>query len=209
MNIQLAFDAVDFDTAIHIAHETADLLDVIELGTPFLFSHSLSALKSFREVLPDKCLMADMKIVDGGRGMAELAFSSGADMVSVSGRTWPQTICETIEVARLFSKHVLVDFEGTPTGELGSLIRTVNTLTPDYICIHRRFGAQDDVAEEMRIARENAVCGIALAGGIGMETVASLGSKGLLPDLLVVGKAIMRASSPRKAILQLRAASEV
>lgn len=209
MKIQLAYDAIAPQTALALTRELKDVVDIFELGTPFLYTYSLMMLRAFREVAPASLLQADLKIIDGGRGLSELAFSFGADMVSVSARTWPKTIEEAVEAAHERNKYVLVDFEGTPEEELSQLAKRIDDLGPDYLCIHRRFGSDKSVVGEMTVLKELGMRSkIALAGGIKAGIVESLAAQKLLPDLLIVGKAVTLSQSPRNALREILEAGE-
>lgn len=207
MEIQLAYDAIALQTALSITRDLKDIVDIFELGTPFLYTYSLGAVRAFREAAFDRVLHADLKILDGGGGMAELAYASGADMTSVSARTWLKTIGAAAEVSHTQGKRLLVDFEGTPEEELPALVKRIDPLEPTYLCIHRRFGAKNSVENELRIMREMAIHSkIALAGGINASMVQELAGKALLPDLLIVGKAVTLSQSPRQALMEIIAA---
>ena len=41
MELQLAFDMVEKDKALEIVKDLQELVDIVELGTPFSFIHSI------------------------------------------------------------------------------------------------------------------------------------------------------------------------
>jgi 3-hexulose-6-phosphate synthase len=204
MELQLALDMIGFEEGLKLAEELRDLIDILELGTPFSLVHPLTVLKTFKEALPGLKILSDFKIMDAGYGMARLAFEAGADIVTVSARTWDITIQETIKAARDYGRQVHVDMMSVPDDQIGTRGRELDALGPDYIGIHRAVSIKGASPEQpLRIARSVVnKAKLTVAGGIDGESLKRI--LPLKPDLVIVGSAITKAKDPRAAALEMR-----
>lgn len=205
MELQLALDVISDKKGMDAALAVGDLIDVLELGTPFLFTYSLATAGEFKKALPNARILADCKIMDGGAVISGMAFDAGADVTSVSARTWDGTIEEVIREARSRGKQVLVDMMGVPNNEIAVRGREIDALGADYICVHRAVSVKgaSSPEEPLRILRD--VVGktkIAVAGGITAETLEKLAPH--RPDLVIVGSAIANAPDPRAVAVAMR-----
>ena len=118
MELQLAFDMVEKDKALEIVKDLQELVDIVELGTPFSFIHSIDTVAEFKKAAPGVKILSDFKIMDGGYGIAKIAYDAGADITTVSGRTWDDTIRQAIQSARDHGKQILVDMMGVPDEQI-------------------------------------------------------------------------------------------
>ena len=82
--LQIALDSTDLATAVDIADRVAGYVEVIEVGTILAFAEGMSAVRTMRERHPDHIIVCDMKTTDGGAILARMAFSAGADWITVS-----------------------------------------------------------------------------------------------------------------------------
>ena len=72
-----------------MAVKVASEVDIIEIGTPLCKAAGLEAIRSIREIVPDKLILADFKSPDVGGLEAKMAFDTGADMMTVmAARRW-------------------------------------------------------------------------------------------------------------------------
>jgi 3-hexulose-6-phosphate synthase len=204
MELQLALDMISFEEGLKLAEELRDLIDVLELGTPFSLVNPLTAVKTFKEALPELKILSDFKIMDGGYVMAKLAFEAGADIVTVSARTWDITIQETIKAARDYGRQVHVDMMGVPDDQIETRGRELDAFGPDYIGIHRAVSIKEASPEQpLQIARRVIKkAKLTIAGGIDGESLKLVVP--LKPDLVIVGSAITKARDPRAVALEMR-----
>ena len=77
---------------LFILGKVIDYIDIIEIGTPFVYEYGMQAVRTMKEHFPDKEVLADMKIMDAGFYEAEEALKAGADYVTVLGVTDNLTI---------------------------------------------------------------------------------------------------------------------
>ena len=71
MKLQISFDLIDLDQAIAIGSRVAQYADIIEVGTILIYHHGTDAVKRFKELFPDKIILADTKIVDRGKEVVD------------------------------------------------------------------------------------------------------------------------------------------
>lgn len=205
MELQLALDVITDKRGMEVAQAVGDLIDVLELGTPFVFTYPLATIGEFKKALPGVRILADYKIMDGGTIISRIAFDAGADITTVSARTWDGTIEEVIREARARGAQVLVDMMGVPDGEMARRGREIEALGADYICVHRPVSVKgaSSPEEPLRILRDAVgKAKIAVAGGITVETLAKIVPH--RPDLVIVGSSIANAPDPRAVALAMR-----
>lgn len=65
MKLQLAVDTSTIKEGLEILEQTAEYLDIIEVGTPLMLAEGCHAVREFRKHYPDKIILADCKIRDG------------------------------------------------------------------------------------------------------------------------------------------------
>jgi hypothetical protein len=118
MELKLALDVVTAEKGLAVAKSVADLLDLLELGTPFVYTHPIAIIRQAKGAFPGVRILADYKIMDGGDIIARMAFDAGADITTVFARTWDDTIEEVIAAARSMGRRVLVDMMGVPEAEI-------------------------------------------------------------------------------------------
>ena len=179
MKLQLALDAITLEDAVRIVKQVSSELDIVELGTPFTWTHPIETIGMFKREFPHNLILAGYKIMDGGEYCAGLAYDAGADITTVSARTLDITIQGAVKAAR----------------DRASRAREVEALGVDYICIHRGLGVKDSPLENLKILKETVTQSqIAIAGGIDLDTLREIVP--LKPDLVIVGSAIIRAENP-------------
>jgi 3-hexulose-6-phosphate synthase len=205
MELQLALDMISLEDGLKLAKKLKDLIDIVELGTPFSLVNPITVVKMFKDALPDVKILSDFKIMDGGYGMAKLAFEAGADVVTVSARTWDITIQEAIAASKEYGNRMVhVDMMGVPDDQIESRGKEVDAFKPDYIGIHRAVSLKSSKAEDpLRIAREiikNAR--LTVAGGIDCESLKRVIP--LKPDLVIVGAGITKAADPYGVASEMR-----
>ena len=205
MELQLALDLITRKERKKVAAAVKNDMDILELGTPFSYVNPISEVKKFKELLPGIKILSDFKIMDGGREIAELAYSNGADLTTVSARTWDDTIKQAIACAREYGREILVDLMGVPEEQIAERTLEVDAMKPDYICVHRAVtvGGSASPEEPLRKVREvvkNAK--VAVAGGINCETLKRVVACN--PDLVIVGSSIASAKDPVAVAKEMR-----
>ena len=88
--LQVALDTDDLPTAINVARQVVDVVDVVEAGTLLIYQEGMKAVKSLRALAPDKILLADCKTADAGGHVGHVCKEAGADwMTCICAATTP------------------------------------------------------------------------------------------------------------------------
>lgn len=196
MKLQLALDNCTPDSAIALLNQVASFVDIIEIGTPFVLEYGMEAVRRVSVQFPDKEILCDAKIMDGGTLEASSAFRAGADYVTVLGVTDKATMDAVVQTARKHGKYAVADLICVENFE--ETIPALEALGVDMVAVHVGVDQQlsgrtplDDLIAIKRIAK---TVQIAVAGGIRSATLSEyLTHK---PDVIIVGSAITTAADP-------------
>ena len=109
MKLQLALDTPDLALGLEIAGKTAMHVDVIEAGTPLLIREGIRAVRELRRRFRGRPIVADIKVIDAGEPIAELAFAAGASIVTVLGCASDKVIERVVDSARRYEGMVMAD----------------------------------------------------------------------------------------------------
>jgi 3-hexulose-6-phosphate synthase len=206
MKLQLALDLDSVAAAIAVLEKTADLVDIVEVGTPLVLREGAGAIRALKGDFPGLVLLADFKIMDAGQEEAEIAFEAGADIVTVLAAAEITTIRRACDAARSAGGEVMADLIAV-SGVARRAVE-VSAAGVSYLCCHTAFDMQSsggDPAREITEVRA-ALPGarVAAAGGITPQRIGLLTP--LAPEIIVVGGFVTRAADPRAAMLEIRGA---
>lgn len=207
MKVQLALDAIELSHARHLLEQVHDQIDILEFGTPFLLRYGLNTVSDFRQTFPELDLLADIKIMDGGEYMANLAFGAGADYVTVLAAARDETVAGAVRAARAAGATVFADLIATP--DPAARARQVEALGVDGVCVHSGFepGAGADQLAMLESVR--AVVGraqVSVAGGISASSLPSI--LAFQPDIVIVGGSLTTSDNPRGALEEMRSIAD-
>lgn len=205
MQLQFAMDTLTTEAALELAAAAAPHVDVLELGTPLIKSAGLSAVTAIKEAHPDKIVFADLKTMDAGELEADIAFSAGADLVTVLGVAGDSTIAGAVAAGKKHGKGVVVDLIGV--ADKAARAREVVALGAEFVEVHAGL---DEQAEEgftfgdLLEAGKASGVPFSIAGGVNASSIASVQESGARVG--VAGSAIYSASDVGAAAAELRAA---
>jgi 3-hexulose-6-phosphate synthase len=205
MQLQFAMDTLTTEAALELAAAAAPHVDVLELGTPLIKSAGLSAVTAIKEAHPDKIVFADLKTMDAGELEADIAFSAGADLVTVLGVAGDSTIVGAVKAAKKHGKGIVVDLIGV--ADKAARAREVVALGAEFVEVHAGL---DEQAEEgftfgaLLEAGKDSGVPFSIAGGVNASSVASVQEAGA--RIAVAGSAIYSASDVGAAAAEIRAA---
>ena len=145
--LQLALDVPSLRASLALISLVRSRLARVEVGTPLLIHSGVPAVGIVRSVLPEGVtVVADTKICDAGKRIAEDAFAAGADVVTVAGvavdePTW-WGVLEAAGGAEGGRRAVMVDTVGWPAPAAGPGLRALAGMARDLgvpieICVHR------------------------------------------------------------------------
>ena len=153
--IQLALDTSDLGFALRTAWELQEYVDIIEAGTHLLLMEGLRSVRLIKELFPEKVVLADTKIIDGGDVLAKAACSAGADVVTVVSAASQTTILKAINAAHSAGKKVLLDHLSTDWDSPDFLDKAA--LDVDYIGLHLPKDLQDSTKLDAEILQRHLI----------------------------------------------------
>jgi len=206
--LQIAMDYTSLPKALAMATLVASEVDIIEIGTPLCKAAGLDAIRSMREICPDKLILADFKTPDVGGLEATMAFDAGADMLTVIGGAALPTVKEALAVARKRGKDMLMEL----TGVRDILARATEwrRIGVDRIVYHREWDAQSAgrewTEEDKDIIRKLIDMGykVTITGGMTIDLLPFFAD--LPVSVLICGRHIREAADPRAVAHQMRMA---
>lgn len=196
MKLQLALDEHKLEDALDFAEQVADYVDIIEIGTPFVIDSGMEAVRRFKEKFPEKEILSDEKIMDGGYYESQLGFEAGAEYVTALGVSDLVTIKGCIKAADDFKKQTVVDM--ICVEDMPKRIEELEEIGAHVLAVHTGADVQvlgrtplDDLKVMTKHAKK---AKIAVAGGINSKTIQKYVE--LDPDIIIVGTGITRAKNP-------------
>lgn len=205
MRLQLALDSPSLESALRLLSLTADLADIVEVGTPLILAEGMRAIAGLRRRFTGP-LLADLKIMDAGELEARMAIDAGADLVTVLAAAHEETLALVADVARRAGKESMADLIGVadPVARLA----VIGSAGVDLVCCHTAFDRRESGASPTEalaaVRRALPSARLAVAGGITPCRIGEL--RPFSPEIVVVGGFVAGANDPRAAIIALRAA---
>lgn len=204
MKLQLALDDIDLGAARGLLDAAHNDVDILEFGTPFVLRNGLGIVSDYRAAFPDLALLADIKIMDGGEYLANLAFDAGADYVTVLGVARDETISGAVRAAQARSRWVLADLIASPNP--AARAAQLEALGVHGVCVHTGFepGADGDQLQMLDAVRSVVTStAVSVAGGVTAIKLPALLERG--PDIVVVGSSVTASARPSDSLAELRA----
>ncbi|MBQ6214120.1 MAG: orotidine 5'-phosphate decarboxylase [Oscillospiraceae bacterium] len=206
MKLQVAIDYTDLLQAKRTILEIAEVVDIIEIGTPLLLSAGKEIICWSKKHFPNLCVLADAKIVDGGEAEAAMLFDSGADIVTVIADANDSTIRKVVSECKKNGNKCMADL--IITRDSIKRAEEINKLGVDYLCVHTAFDIQADVAtpfeELLQIKKSLPKASTAIAGGINLQNIQYVAAAN--PDIIIVGGCICNSSDKVSTIMQIKEA---
>ncbi len=199
--LQCAMDYISLPPALAMSLKVAPEVDIIEIGTPLCKAAGLEAIRSIREVLPDKLILADFKSPDVGGLEAKMAFDAGADMMTVIGGAALATVESALEAARVAGKEMLMELTGVR--DIVARAREWRQIGVERIVYHRGWDEQafnrQWVEEDRTTIRQLIDMGykVTVTGGITVNTLSFF--QPLDVSVVICGRGIREAADPRQA----------
>jgi len=199
MKLQVALDAITLEKAVELVKEARDYVDIIEIGTPMVIEYGMLAVRTMRENFPEKEILADLKIMDGGKYEAGQAFKAGADYITVLGVTDNLTVKACVEAANEYGKEVVVDM--ICVEDIPARVKKMEELGAHGVAVHVGVDQQASgrtPLDDLKVMKAAAsVAKVSVAGGINVSTMPSYCA--LNPEVVIVGGGICNAKDPKEA----------
>lgn len=110
--LQIALDQTELKPALDVAKNVSGFVDIIEVGTILAFGAGMESVKTLRQLYPDHILVCDLKTTDGGAILAKMAFSAGANWLTVSAAAHIATVEACKKVADEFKGEIQIELYG-------------------------------------------------------------------------------------------------
>ena len=207
MKLQLALDTPDLTHELELAGRVAAYVDLIEAGTPLLIREGIRAVRELRRRHRGRPIVADIKVIDAGEPIAELAFAAGATVVTVLGNASDELIERVVRSAHRYDGQVMAD--SLTVSDIAVRARRLRELGVTSICVNRRgFKRAKGLSREERIDQITELINdvelpVYLAGGIDVAELTLLRKLPLAG--VIVGAAIANAPSPVESAKKMRA----
>lgn len=204
MKLQLALDHPDLTRELDVAARTVKHVDFIEAGTPLLIREGIRAVRELRRRC--RCaVVADIKVVDAGEPIAELAFAAGAKVVTVLGCASDEVIKRVVKSAKKYDGEVMADSLGVVN--LIERAKELRELGVDSLCLNRRGmkarrATQPESLKLLKSQIDEIDLPVYLAGGIDLQELIALRKIPLAG--VIIGAAITEAPSPADAAREMR-----
>lgn len=191
MKLQVSFDMLELDKALKSAADLQHVVDIFEIGSLLIYKYGETALKEFRAALPEKTLLADVKVADRGAQAAKLCIQAGADWITVLAGTNKNVIHTTCATAHDLGKRVMLDL--LDTCSLGQSAFEAESLGADALLFHRPAAERErDISlEQWDIVRGNTKLPIFVAAHVTRDTIDHVLQ--LKPGGIVMGKSAVEA----------------
>ena len=206
MKLQIAVDIADTRRIVEIADQIHDVIDIYEVGTPVLLREGVAPVRALKERYPDLTVLADSKIMDGGKLEAGYLCDAGADIITVLAVSDDTTIREVIDAAHAFGRQVLVDL--MCVRDIPARSREVAEMGADYVCVHTGTDMQKRGRTPLKDLQE--IVGAigpdraGVAGGVKLSTIDRYAA--LKPGIIIAGSALYNAPDIRAAVIEMQKA---
>ena len=133
--VQISLDVTSLDEALATAAVAVDAgVDWLEAGTPLILAEGARSVERLRDRFPDRPIVADLKIMDGGYLETKLMAKAGANLVVVMGRAHEATIRRVVEAGRDHGVKVMGD--NLAASDRVACARWMEDLGVDFIVHH-------------------------------------------------------------------------
>ena len=200
MKLQLAIDIPDKKIIFNIIDEIYEIIDIIEIGTPVIMKYGVEIVKSIKSKYKAKKILADLKIIDGGKKESEIGFDSNADIITVLSHSSEKTLIDVKEVANNYGKEVMLDFINSVSSR--EVYSSFFKYDFSYYCIHTSHDSTitgenplNDLTEFYNICNSNK---IAVAGGITPQILKKILK--YKPGIIVIGSYITNSNYRKNAL---------
>lgn len=194
MKLQISFDLTDLDKALKIGAQVAQYADIIEVGTILIHTYGVKAVEQFKSSFSDKTILADTKIMDRGKDLAELFAKAGADWITVMAGATKNTIHATCIAAHKENSKVMLDL--LDSSSVGQSALEAKNLGIDAILFHQPYDERDSLVflDKWDLIKGNTTLPIMVSAAINRDNFGEIMS--INPYGIIVGEAILNAENP-------------
>ncbi len=195
--LQVALDNLDLSEALASTRVLAPELDVVEAGTLLCLAEGKKAIGVLRTLYPDNLICADLKVVDAGGELAEMACAQGANWVTVMCSAANATKAKALAAAKKYQADIQIELFGTWTFEDAAEWKKLGITQVIYHQSRDALNAGGSWGEEnMKVVRELASMGldVSVTGGLTLETLQLFA--GINVKCFITGRSLRNADDP-------------
>ena len=203
--LQIALDDVSLDDAYQsLANGVDEVVDIIECGTVLFLAEGKKAIISLREKYPNKLLVADFKIADSGKVMADLILEGKPDYMTVICSANDKTKKAVVDEIKNKNLNTQVQIELYGKWDFEDIDRWKD-LGINHVVLHHSVDDSNDWSkEEIDIVRK--LCDkdikVTVTGGINVDNLILF--EGLPIYCIIAGRSIRKADNPYLASKQMK-----
>lgn len=196
MKLIISFDITDLQSALTIAKQVAPFCDVIEIGTILFYKYGAEALQEFKKELPATPLLADSKIIDRGRSVAEVLAQAGAEWMTVMAGTSNSVIHAVCTAAHAKNSKVILDLLDAPS--IGQSAMEAQNLGVDALLFHPPHDESNGriFLDQWDMVSGNTKLPLFVSAKINRENIHEVMK--IKPAALIIGTSIVTAANPAK-----------
>lgn len=195
--LQVALDNFTIEEALESTKVLAPELDIIEAGTLLTLSTGSGSISTLRTLYPNNIIVADLKIVDAGGELADMACAKGANWVTVMCNAANATKAKAVEAAAKYNCEIQVELFGNWTFEEAVEWKKIGLTQVIY---HQSRDALNSGAswgeENMKVVKKLAEMGfeVSVTGGLTLDVLQLF--KGIPVKAFIVGRNLRNAKDP-------------
>lgn len=204
----MALDTRDTPAALSAVQQTADFIDIIEVGTVLCLSEGMHAVRAIRAAHPDHVILADIRVAEAGGLLSRMAYDAGADWVTVVSGAAPSTFQVVATVAEEVGGDVQVELSD---GWTWDLVKSCRDLGIAHFILHRSRDAEAQgsltwpASDLDAISRIHGLGGrVSVTGGMTAPQVKEFSD--LPVEIFIAGRALYAAKNPAASAEEFRAA---
>ncbi len=196
MKFQVSFDFLDLEKSIQIAKKIEQFVDILEIGSPLIYSHGINAIKVFKQNFPNKEIFADIKLVDRVEPIIKEYCKSGVNCISVLAGTTNNIIQNATKIAHNNECQIALDL--IDSSSMGQSAMDSQMLDVDKIMFHSPHESKnlETLLDKWENVKGNTNTPIFISGTINKSNIEKVLS--LKPYGIVVGSAITESEIPEK-----------
>ncbi|MEM7347938.1 MAG: orotidine 5'-phosphate decarboxylase / HUMPS family protein [Chloroflexota bacterium] len=203
MKLQLAIDLMPLDDIKTMLQDIVDFVDIVEIGPSLIMTHGISIVTEIKQLYPHVTVLADLKITESGKYLANIGFEAGADIITVLDVTDDETIEDILTLAVRYDKAVMIDLMAIEIIEQRAA--QLDDMGCDYICVPVSIDASNRFQLPLQalgqINRSWNYSKLAVTGDINPVSITYITP--YHPDVIVVGDYITANDNQRMAVRKI------
>lgn len=202
--IQMALDATKLEDLVPLVREVHDLVDIVEIGTPFLLRSGLEPIRRLKAEFPGLAILADGKIMDGAKLISQEQLAAGADYLTVMAMADNSTIKEVVGLAGPAGSKVVADL--LQVKDIGARSEELIQMGVDLVAVHTGLDLQargrTPLNDLKSLATRINPARIAVAGGINLKSLPDYFEE--RPAIIIIGSALTKSAHMRQDLQAMR-----